>query len=321
VCSGAWGALFNSPVAKKLKSSLAVFVAILAAGGCAVTSGQLDAAATFAKSASTLAEGVKSVYAQSAQDEANLRTAKFVVLSRLDHFNPGSIGNRDYETPLIRLSPQEIPGRYAAADALAAYGQALTTLLDSKTQETDLATAAGKLTASLKSVPTKTLKDAHISAADITDIGSLITSLGDLYLDYRREQVLETVVPRAEPVVTRLCNLFARDFDEKSGMFATILTVRLNEIIADTETSLTLNAGDLHSRAILLPIYQQTKTIQLRSTTTFTSLTTAARSCVKTSVAFADSVKDPTLSLNDIIDFATKAQAAYDAVKTTVDQK
>jgi hypothetical protein len=48
---------------------------------CGVTRGQLEAAATFGKSATALADGVKNAYAQAAQDEADIRTAKYVVLS------------------------------------------------------------------------------------------------------------------------------------------------------------------------------------------------------------------------------------------------
>lgn len=304
-----------------LPRSIAIVLVGAALSGCAVTSGQLSAAATFGKSASTLADGAKSAYAQAQLDEANLRTSKYVVLNYLQNFDPSPIKKGDYKTPLIRLGPKDIPGRYAAANALAAYGQALTTLLDSKTQESDLATATGKLTTSLKSIPAKTLAQAGITSADITDLGNLITSFGDIYLDFRREQVLEQVVPKAEPIVTKLCTLFERDFDTKAGMFGTIYSNNLNNVIISTEESLNRNASDLQARAILLPIYQQTTSVQTQMITTFGDLNAAAKSCMKTSVAFADSIKDPTLSLDDIVDFATKAQAAYDAVTAAAAQK
>jgi hypothetical protein len=292
-------------------SALVFGIVVQLLTGCAVTSGQLDAATAFGKSASTLAEGVKSAYSQAAQDEANLRTAKYVVL----------FGSGDYKKPLIALNPKDIPGRYAAADALAAYGQALTTLLDSKTQETDLATAASKLTGSLKNIPAKTLKEAKITPADVTDIGSIITSVGDLYLNYRREQVLEIVVPKAEPLVTKLCLLFAQDFDASGGMFGAIFSNSLNEVLVGTEKSIQQNSGSLQDRSILLSIYQQTASLQSRSMLTFNKLSAAAQSCVKTNVTLANSIKDPTLSMNDVIDFAAKAQAAYEAVRTAIDQK
>jgi hypothetical protein len=181
-----------------------------ALAGCAVNAGQRDAAAAFGKSASTLAAGVQSAYAHAAQDESNLRTAKYVVLDYLQDFDPAPISNGDYKRPLIKLGPKDIPGRYAAAAALAAYGQAITTLLDSKTQESNLATATATFTTSLNNMPSKTLARAGITTADIADIGSLIMTFGDLYLDFQREQALQQLVPRAEPIVTKLCTLLRR---------------------------------------------------------------------------------------------------------------
>lgn len=312
--------LAKAPTFKAFENSLWVLPVSALLAGCA-TSGQLDAAAAFAKSASTLGQGVKTAYTQAVQDEANLRTAKYVVLNYLENFDTSPIAKGAYKTPLIRLGPKDIPGRYAAADALTAYGQALTTLLNSKTQESNLATATSTFTASLKNIPAKTLTQVGITSNDITDIGNLITSIGDIYLDFRREQVLQQVVPKAAPIVTKLCTLFANDFDTKAGMFGTIYSNNLNNVIISTEQSLNTNASNMAARAILLPIYQQTSSVQTQMIASFGSLNTAAKSCVKTNIAFANSVADPTLSLTDIIDFATKAQAAYEAVAAAAGHK
>lgn len=299
----------------------AILLAAGFAGGCATTSNELQAAATFAKTASTLSSSVQTAYTQAAQDEANFQTSRYVVLSSRHNFDLTPIYNREYKSPRVPLGPKDIAGRYAAAAALAAYGQALTTLLDSKSQETDLSTATGKLTAALKSIPSATLARAHITSAEITNVGNLITAVGDLYLDFRRQQVLETVIPHSAPVVANLCALFGQDFDVHGFMFASIMLNNLDDVIESTDASIQANAEDLQGRAILLPIYQQTTAMKTQLTTSYSSLQDAAKSCVKTNAALADAVKNQTLTLSDVIDFATKTEAAYNAVMTTVAQK
>jgi len=306
----------SSSAEASILAALANLLFLSAVGAClagCATSGQLNAAAAFATSASTLGQGVKTAYTQAAQTEANLRTATYIVSK-----NASDITQYKYTTPLFGISPKDIPGRYAAANALTAYGQALTTLLDSKTQETNLATASGNFTAALKGIPATTLSQLRISSADITDVGNLITSLGDIYLDFRREQVLQQLVPKAAPIVNKLCSLFAQDFDTRSPMFGTIYSNAVNDVIWKTEDALTANAASLADRAILLPIYQQTASTRDQMVASFKSLNAAANSCVKTNTAFAKSVSDPTLSLTDILDFTAKAQAAYSAVMAAV---
>jgi hypothetical protein len=304
----------------QLRGAVILCIAALL-GGCGVTRGQLEAAATFGKSASALADGVKNAYAQAAQDEADVRTAKWVVLSSRQNFDPTPIRSGSYRTPLIRLSPKDISGRYAAASALTAYGQALTTLLDVKSQEGDLASATDKLTGALKGIPAKTLSQARVTPTEIDNVGRLITVFGDLYLDYRRREVLELIVPKTEPIVTKLCAMFGRDFDIEGGMFATIFFNDLDDVITSADASIQKHADALHDRAILLPIYQRTRAIRTKISTSYASLQEAARSCSKSSIALAKSIQDPTPTLDDIMDFATKAQVAYNAVMANVGQK
>lgn len=290
--------------------------------GCGVSREQLEAAGTFGQSAAALATGTKAAYAQAAQDELTVRTATYVVLSaRTDVDDPTPIKNRAYRTPLVRLGPKDIAGRYAAAAALAAYGEALATLLDSKTQEGDLATASDKFTTALKGIPATTLAEAKITTADIDFVGKVITTAGDLYLDYRRRQVLEQVVPKAAPIVNKLCSLFASDFDLEGGVFATVFTNDIDDVLASTERALSRRGGSLQDRAILLPIYQQTTSIRSKSAASFQSLQEAANSCVKSNKTLAKSISDPTTSLQDIIDFATKAQKAYAVVNSSIGLK
>lgn len=283
-----------------------------ALAGCAVTRNQLDAATAFAQSTSTLGTSAQNAYSQAAAAEATLTTEYYIA-----HATPQAIKNDDYIKPRIALARKKIPGRYAAAAALAAYGHVLTTLLDSKTQESDLASATSAFTGALKSIPAKTLKDAGIKAAQITNVGNLITSFGDIYLEVYREKVLRQVVPKAEPIVKRLCTLFANDFGKKKPLFRVMYSNEINDVLRFTEKALKKRPKNLESRAILLPIYQKTKSIQSHVMPALTSVNAAAKSCVSTSVVFARSISDPSISPADVVDFAKKSRAAYDAVMAT----
>jgi len=292
--------------------------------GCGVLSAQLEAASTFAKSTSQLADSAKSAYLQAGQDESTLRVVRYAVLGNPQD-SPKLISAGNYQKPLLNLMPSyiSIKGRLDAAAALSAYGQALTALLDSKTQEGDLAAATDKFTAALKSIPAKDLTAAGIKTAEIDSAGAILKAFGNLYLDYRRREALEQVVPATEPVVTKLCKMFRNDFDilADGQAFAqvyynstdNILTAVTRKLKSDADSQ--GNGGDgLERRAILLPMYMQVAAIKNKTKDTYATVKTAGASCATASQTLADSIKNPTVSLDDIIDFAKKADAAYTAV-------
>ena len=222
-----------------------------------------------------------------------------------------------YKDPIVRLDPKnEIKGRLAAAAALTAYGQALTALLDKKTQEGELAAATDKLTSALKAIPSSVLKDAKISADNIDGLGKVLVSFGDIYLDYRRREVLQTVVPVAEPIVNNICRLFAKDFDVHGVWFGEKLPSDAKDTLILASAAIRDNGNTLNNRSILVPLYLQVDNLREKMDVAYTSLMAAANSCVKSSITLRRAVENPTTSLDDIIDFATKAEAAYSAVQT-----
>ena len=55
-------------------------------------------------------------------------------------------------------------------------------------------------------------------------------------------------------------------------MFGTIYSNNLNNVIISTEQSLNTNASNMAARAILLPIYQQTSSVQTQMIASFGEL-------------------------------------------------
>jgi hypothetical protein len=289
---------------------------------CGVTRGQLDAVGAFGKSAGKLASGVKDAYAQADRDEVDLRLAKQI--TSVSTSDPAVI-LKAYGARRFDLSTQKIKGRLAAADALQAYGTALSTLLDSKTQEGDFSDAATSLTTAIKGLPASLLADAGITSGDVAGVGAIVVAFGKFALDARRREALEEVVPVAEPVVTKICLLFGRDFDVNKPFVGGIVKTEITKSIDDIErvftakdvaSNRTADSGAImQNRAVLLPLYEKMRNIRANSLTAFGDINGAALSCAKASVKLAAAVKDPQVTLDDIIDFASKAQAAFDAVK------
>jgi hypothetical protein len=288
-------------------------VLCLVLAGCGVTRNQFGAVDTFGKSATLLASGAKTAYAQALTDESDLWLVSNVSLLNND---------RLYRQKTQGWVSKNFKGRTAAADALAAYGAALTALVDSKTQESDLSAAEDKLTVALKGIPAPFLKAANITSGEIDNVGKAFLVVGELYLDAKRRQILEKVIPAAEPIVTRLCNLFRTDFDyKKSPTFASAFRDDAKDVLVIASTSIRDNGTALQNRAILLPLYQKADLIRTKAETAYLALAEAADQCVASSRALKVAISDPTLTLDDVIDFATKAETAYVAISTAASQK
>jgi hypothetical protein len=290
----------------------------LAVASCGVTRDQLDAVGAFGKSATTLADGVKAAYLQAEQNEQDLRLAQYVAFERGE---PPSKIVDGIRRPLFDLSKGKIKGRTAAAAALEAYGNALSTLTDSKAQESDFSTAVTSLIGAIKGLPTPVLSAAGITGGELDGVGKVVVAFGEVALDLRRRQVLEEVVPAAEPVVTKLCRMFGRDFSSNGNLVGTIVISETQQTIFDLERSLNRNGAELQSRAVLLPLYQRVTSMKASFGTTFATLKEAADSCANASVKLAAAIRDPKYTLDDITTFVAKAQAAYDAVKSASGSK
>jgi hypothetical protein len=275
-----------------------IAAAALSLAACGVSRNELKAANAFGKSASALADTVKTAYAQGAQDEADLRAGEFIV-SGGEYFR----GDRN--------TIAQFKGRLAAANVLASYGQALSTLLDAKSQNSDIASSIDKLVASVKGLPESAFSAFGIKTSDIDGAGKILAFVFEFYLDEKRREVLQQVVPVMEPIVTRLCLKFRDDFDPKARGFAQVYS---NTALAVLRGATKTSAEDFGSRAAAVPMFQRVDTIRARTVSSFAAVREAANSCAKSSKALRDAVNDPAMSLEDIMDFANKAEAAYSVI-------
>jgi hypothetical protein len=287
----------KSPAAGVTSVFIASALALLVAA-CGVSRGELEAAGTFGKSASALADSVKTAYAQGAQDDADLRAARY------------ALKGGSYESQQQRRLVQ-FKGRIAAANVLGSYGQALSKLLDSKSQDAEVAAATDKLAASLKGLPKSTLAQTGIGAAEIDSAGKILTVFVQFYLDHKRREVLQQIVPAVEPIVTRLCGMFQSDFDVDRVGFA---QVYFNE----ADRVLSAGPAEADARAAVVPLMQRVDAIRAKTTISFGTVKEAAASCAKSSQALRKAVEDPTVSYEDILDFANKAEAAYSVIQSAL---
>jgi hypothetical protein len=176
-----------------------------------------------------------------------------------------------------------------------------------------------KLTDALKSIPVSTLKDAKITAAQIAGLGSVLIAVGNTYLDWRRRQTLEAVVPATSPIIGRLCRMFGHDFDsDKLDSYAGVYVRTAGKNEADASGALSKNADSLQARAILMPMYRHARMLYERSDSLFKPLEGAATACDSANTALAASIADPKVSLSDIRDFVKEADSAFSAIQATI---
>ena len=116
-----------------------------------------------------------------------------------------------------------------------------------------------------------------------------------------------------EPIVTKLCAKFGDDFDiNRDGFFANVYYSKADLILEKAaKVSLT-------QRPLVQPTIQRVDAIRTKTVLAFSGVKQAANSCVKSSRALSDAVTNPTISIEDILDFANKAEAAYSAVHAAV---
>jgi hypothetical protein len=292
--------LLTAPWGITLFAAIGIAVSV---SGCGVTRDQTDAAGAFSKSAIALADTVKTAYAEAPQDEADLRAARYVI-SGPPYAPPQSLGIT------------ELKGRLAAASVLSAYGHALSTLLDVKTQEADISAASGKLAGALKGLPKSFLAQTSITTAEIDSAGQLLTVFIGFYLDYRRREILEQIVPSMEPIVTKLCAKFGVDFDvDQPGWFANVYYIQADRILDHAVV------GDFAQRVTVQPVLQRLDAIRTKTRITFSTVKAAATSCVVSSKALRSAVENRTASFDDILDFANKAEGAYSAIQAAAAAK
>jgi hypothetical protein len=272
--------------------------------GCGVSREQTEAAGQFSKSAVALADTVKTAYTQAPQDDADFRAARYLIFDgNYEKAKSGGITT--------------LTGRLAAATVLAAYGQALSTLLDAKTQASDVSSATTKLAAAVKGLPQSVLAETSITGSDVDGAGNILAIAIDFYLDFRRRQTLEQIVPAMEPIVTKLCAKFGDDFDiNRDGFFAAVYYSRADRILR--QASRVSSIGELEQRSHLQPTLQRVDAIRTKAIIAFSGVKQAANSCVKSSYTLKYAITNPSMSFDDILDFANKAETAYNAVHAAV---
>ena len=197
--------------------------------GCALTAKQKAAVSQFSGSAATLGDVTSSQLLAMRDDTVKMTIERLLLGGKSKNPNLGDQTSLDRGFDVERV--ETISG---ATRALAAYGKSLAALVDD-TQSADLKAASNEFVASLGRVPTA---KEHLSDEQLQAIGTVVEEVGGLWIEWKRQQAVTTIVNNSKDAVEHLCDLLGKDFDPKTGWVAEQLQVIEDPLMAEATNGL-----------------------------------------------------------------------------------
>jgi hypothetical protein len=286
--------------------SLAVALVLLT--GCALSARQKAAVGQFSESAATLGDVTSSQLKAMRDGTVEMTKQRLLLAGKSRDPNLGDQTSLDRGFEVSRVETVS-----SAAQALAAYGKSLAALVNDS-QSAELQAASRDLVASLGRVPEakERLSDKQLEA-----IGTVVQEVGGLWIEWKRQEAVTTIVREARPAVDRLCDLLARDFASGTGWVALQLQVIEDPLIAEA-TNVLYDGRSYDERKRASDAIDLVHGNRMRRTEVLKRVTDAAAAMKKANAALGQAVESSSWSAQDIQAFAERAQSLRAAVKIIV---
>jgi len=286
--------------------TLVVLLGIFA--GCALTAEQKAAVSQFSDSATTLGDVTSSELTAMRDSTVKMTIERLLLGGKSKDPNLGDQASLDRGFDLERVQTVS-----AATRALAAYGKSLAALVND-TQSAELKVASNEFVASIGRVPTA---KEHLSDKQLEAIGTVVQKVGGFWIERKRKQAVTTIVKESKNAVEDLCDLLIQDFDPDKGWVAKQLQVVEDPLMAEATNGL-YDGRTYNGRKIALEAFRLAHGSRMRRTEVLKRVTDGATAMKKANSALAQAVENSAWSVQDIQDFAQKAQSLQTAVKLIV---
>lgn len=282
-----------------LGSMLILSLILSISTGCALSANQKAAVSQFSDSAATLGNVTASELKAMRQGTVQMTIERLLLSGKSKDPNLGDQTSLDRGFELNRI--ESVSG---ATQALAAYGKTLSALVDD-TQSAELQTASHEFAANLGRVPgvKERLTDNQLDA-----IGTAVQAVGTLWVDWKRQQAVVTIVKESQQAVDHLCDLLIRDFDPKKGWVALQLQIIEDPLIAEATNAL-YDGTTYHDRKIALDAFRLAHNNRMRRTEILHRMIEAAVAMKQANRALLHAVERPGWSAQDIRSFAERAKS------------
>ncbi len=290
------------------RRALSLTVALLLLTGCALSARQKAAVSQFSDSAATLGDVTSSQLKAMRDGTVEMTKQRLLLAGKSRDPNLGDQTSLDRGFEVSRV--ETVSG---AAQALAAYGKSLAALVNDS-QSAELQSASRDLVASLGRVPEA---NERLSDKQLEAIGTVVQEVGGLWVEWKRQEAVTTIVREARPAVDRLCDLLARDFAPGTGWIALQLQVIEDPLIAEA-TSVVYDGRTYDERKRASAAIDLVHGNRMQRTEVLKRVTDAAAAMKKANAALAQAVESSSWSARDIQAFAERAQSLRAAVKIIV---
>lgn len=284
--------------------------------GCGLTAAQKDAVAKFGESAAKLGTATGTQLSVAREIEVKMNLERILLQGYID---PGDMSRSGLDpTKLDQSLPSEAAEIImSAANGLAAYGKTLVALV-TDTQTPELKAAASTLSINLASIP-----GAQLTASQQGAITSAVTGISGFLIEEKRKQAVLAVVLNAQRSVDTLCDRLIVDFDpsppfgSQRGVIAQGLE-KSGEPLYGFAIATWKSGKSYHERSAAQNGIKLAFDARIIRNNDLLKTQNAARSMKRANASLVTAVQGSQWSLEDLIEFAEKAQSLQSAVQSSL---
>lgn len=281
---------------------LAIFVFAITLGGCALTPEKKAAVSNFGSASSTLGTLVTKEVVAMRDDVIKMNSQRILL--------EGEVKDAPGLTKLDENFERDKVGTITkASDTLAAYGAALSALVDD-TETAELAKASNAFVTGLGSVPAVS---ASLSKDQQSAIGTIIKQVGGYFVEYKRRKAVEKIVVESQGAIDGLCNLLERDF--ASGALFSLSLQKPTDLLFGAASISTAQAKSYDARMPGVNAFILAEANRYRHRQVLKKIAESATKLKSANAELVKAVKEQTWSFDQLQDFVASVTELRAAIK------
>lgn len=191
--------------------------------GCALNSEQREATRQFAYASANIGEFSVREFNHLRENTIDMNVSSVALRGHAKLFDDSGVVVLDEA-----LKPQVIMPRIKAAQALSSYGKLLLALVE-HSQDQELKRAANDFVGSFRSI-----EQLELSEKQLQGLGRLVQSIGSIWVDAKKAEAIEEIVPAVSKDVDKLCTLLIQDFSASAENVGQGYDATISNLLADS---------------------------------------------------------------------------------------
>jgi hypothetical protein len=301
-------------------SAVLLLVCLPLAGCIGLTAAQKDATLKFASVATDLGTASSSELTKMHDETIVMNVAMYRLPDlSIENRQPiivTEIANRDYENLASRFAGNWYDVFSAGPQALKAYGEALTAIINAD-NSTKVKQSADSLAAALKAIP-----GSPITAATQSAVSALSAQLTEWALASMKSHAVHTIVIKYDADVATVCKLIGDNFfiappgQHQPDNFAEDFQAIAQTLVASSKTAMDLHPNDRLIRSDSLSSWMTAQQHLTEVKTVFPTIVKTSAACASANAALVKALGNDAVSLKDIEAFYADGKQLQSSIKT-----